>query len=95
MAADAGQQREVREETGLEIEIVSPKGVARQFVPWQGDWYNKIGHYFVCRPVGEGEADDALLGHTSGVEGELTRGGRRVVRAHDRNRPFWSDDDAA
>ena len=46
-------RREVLEETGLEVEIISSMGVARQYA-WRVDWYNKIGHYFVCRPVGEG-----------------------------------------
>ena len=60
--AEDALRREVREETGLEIEILSPKGIARQYVPWRGNWYNKIGHYFVCRPTGQGEAQE--LDHT-------------------------------
>lgn len=57
-------RREVREETGLEIEIVSSMGIARQYVAWRGQWYNKIGHHFLCRPVSEGsptETDHTLL----------------------------------
>ena len=56
-------RREVREETGLEIDILSPKGIALQYVHWRGTWYNKVGHYFVCRPVSQGvaaEEDHAL-----------------------------------
>ena len=56
-------RREVREETGLEIEILSSMGSARQYAFWRGQGYNKIGHYFLCRPVGTGtptETDHTL-----------------------------------
>lgn len=56
-------RREVLEETGLQVEIVSSMGIARQFVRWRGTNYNKIGQYFVCRPVSQGtptESDHTL-----------------------------------
>ena len=43
-------RREVREETGLEIEVLSGMGMARQYVLWRGVQYNKLGHYYLCRP---------------------------------------------
>ena len=52
-------RREVREETGLEVEILSGKGIARQYVPWRGRVVNKIGHYFLCRPGAQGAATEA------------------------------------
>jgi 8-oxo-dGTP diphosphatase len=51
-------RREVREETGMEIEILAEKGIARQYVPWKSHCYNKVGHYFVCRVVTRGEATE-------------------------------------
>ena len=57
-------RREVREETGLEIEILSSMGMARQYVFWRGTQYNKLGHYFLCRPGQQGtptEVDHELL----------------------------------
>ena len=56
-------RREIREETGMEVDIVSEMGVVRQWVLWRGTWYNKIGHYFLCRPTEYGtptEVDHTL-----------------------------------
>jgi len=44
-------RREVQEETGLCIEVIGSMGTARQYVAWKGRMYNKIGHYFLCRPL--------------------------------------------
>jgi 8-oxo-dGTP diphosphatase len=52
-------RREVREETGLEFDILSGMGSARQYVAWRGQWYNKIGQYFLCRPLTIGEPTEA------------------------------------
>jgi 8-oxo-dGTP diphosphatase len=57
-SAEDALHREVREETGLEVEILSGKGIARQYVPWKGLVVNKIGHYFLCRPGAQGEATE-------------------------------------
>jgi len=51
-------RREVREETGLEIEILSPMGSVQQYAHWRGDWYNKIGQYFLCRPASQGQPSE-------------------------------------
>ncbi|TNE88513.1 MAG: NUDIX domain-containing protein [Deltaproteobacteria bacterium] len=47
--------REVFEETGLGVSIVQPLGVARQYVRFRGEDWNKIGHFYACRPVRFGE----------------------------------------
>ena len=47
--------REVLEETGLRIEVVRQIGTARQFV----QRWNKVGAYFLCRAVGDGNALEA------------------------------------
>ena len=49
--AEQALRREVREETGMEIEIISPMGIVKQYAYWRGDWYNKIGQYFLCRAL--------------------------------------------
>ena len=50
--------REVAEETGMTVEVVSSLGTARQYVAWQGTMWNKIGHFFVCRPLSFGVATE-------------------------------------
>lgn len=57
-SAEEALRREVREETGLEIDIVSPMGMARQYVFWRGTHYNKHGHYYLCRPKQQGTATE-------------------------------------
>ena len=70
-SAEEALRREVREETGMEIEIVSPMGTVRQYAFWRGDWYNKIGQYFLCRPIsneGVPTEDDHTLHWWSGTQ---------------------------
>lgn len=57
-SAEEALRREVREETGWEIDIVSPMGMARQYVFWRGTHYNKLGQYFLCRPKAQGEPSE-------------------------------------
>ncbi len=55
--------REVREEVGLTVDVITPLGAARQFVHTRAGCWNKIGHFFVCRPLTYGppeQPDHAL-----------------------------------
>ena len=46
--------REVHEETGLGVRVVQPLGIARQYVRFGSRDWNKIGHFYACRPVSFG-----------------------------------------
>lgn len=43
--------REVLEETGYAVEILHPLGAVGQYLEHRGQWWNKICHHWVCRPV--------------------------------------------
>jgi len=54
---EQAMRREVREETGLEVEVVAPIGQARDWTK-SGGGTARVGHYWVCKPVDRGEKEE-------------------------------------
>lgn len=59
-APEAAALREVREETGLEAEVVEPLGEISYFYVWEGVRVRKAVHFFLMRATG---GDVALHDH--------------------------------
>lgn len=56
--AEDAARREVREETGLHVEIVSSLGAAHEYHEVGGAPIHRVAHYYTARVVGTGSAID-------------------------------------